>query len=313
MTTSRLPRLILSTLCVSLWLVGTAAAQEWRGQGRLAGKVTDESGAPLEGVVIRATLPASGNRGPGEQKTNAKGDWSLGGIARGTWALDFVKEGYETRSVSVPVSEGVRLPTMAITLTKIVVVVDPNAVIKERLIVAAALMADRQFAEARAVYEALAREYPDVKQFRPLIARAYHGEGNTPKAIETLQQAVAADPDNVEIQVLLGTILIEAGRNDEGRQVLSSVDASKVTDPTVFVNLGIGLMNDRKYAEALTWLTRGVTTFPEHPDAYYYRGISYLSLTQTAEAKADLQKFIALAPADAPELATAKKILETIK
>lgn len=290
-----------------------AWAQEWRGQGRVAGKVVDDGGAPIEGVTVAATLPTSQNRGPNPGKTNAKGEWSVGGLARGNWALDFSRDGYETLSISVPVSEGSRIPPMTITLKKVVVTVDPNAVIKAKLTEAAALMNAKQFAQARAIYESLAAEYPEVKQFRPLIARAYAGEGNLEKAIETLRAAVAADPANAETQVLLGTVLIEAGKLAEGQQVLGAVDATKITDPITLVNIGIGLINDKKQEEAIVWLTKAVQVFPNDPNAYYYRGISYLALGKTTEAKADLEKFIAIAPPTASELDAAKKILATIK
>lgn len=313
MTSFRIPKLILMTCGVLFVCAGAAVAQEWRGQGRVAGKVTDEAGVPLEGVVVTATLPSSDNRGPSSNKTNAKGEWSVGGISRGTWALDFSKEGYETLSISVPVNEGSRIPAMALTLKKKAVVVDPNVVIKEDMLKAAALMEAKKFAEAREIYERLLEQYPTVRQFRPLIARTYHEEGNPAKAIEALRAAMAADPDNVEVTLLLGNMLVETGQGDEGRTILASIDDSKVTDPTVYLNLGIGMINERKQAEAIVWFDRVIARFPAHPDAYYYRGITYLSLQKTAEAKADLQKFIAIAPADAPELATAKKILETIK
>jgi hypothetical protein len=38
-----------------------------------------------------------------------------------------------------------------------------------------------------------------------------------------------------------------------------------------------------------------------------------VSLGKPAEAKADLQKYLSIAPADAPERPTAEKILESIR
>jgi Flp pilus assembly protein TadD len=290
-----------------------AFAQEWRGQGRIAGKVTDESGAPIEGVIVKATLPSSSNRGPAPVKTNAKGDWSIGGITGGMWALDFDREGYEPVSKSIQISEVNRLPATTLVMKKVVVVVDPNEVIKARLTEAAGMMMRKEFAQALAIYEALAKEYPTVKQFKPLIARAQYGAGKTADAITTLKAAVADDPAAIEIQVLLGTLLIETGQMAEGQQVMAAIDASKVADPTVLLNIGIDLINNKKQAEAITWFDKTIAAFPNDPSAYYYRGISHLSLGRTAEAKTDLQKFISIAPATAPELDSAKKILETIK
>ncbi|HJU44220.1 MAG TPA: tetratricopeptide repeat protein [Vicinamibacterales bacterium] len=303
---------ILSALMFVFALTIAAAAQEWRGVGRVGGRVVDENGQPIAGVTVKAMLPRSGNRGP-ETKSNARGEWAVGGIAGGEWALDFIKDGYETKNISVSVAESSRLPPMKIELRKAARTTEPTEEIRLKLTEAAGLMNNKQFAQARAIYEELAAKYPDVKQFRPLIARSYYGEGDKRAAIEHLRQALTQDPENIEVMLLLASTLMEDKQADEARQVLASIDESKITDPVVLVNAGIALLNDQKTEEALPWFDKAVTRFPAHPDGYYYRGISQLSLGKTAEAKADLEKYVSIAPADAPEVATAKKILETMK
>jgi Tfp pilus assembly protein PilF len=308
----KLTGLMVLTVVLS---VSGGAAQEWRGMGRAGGKVVDEqTGQPIEGVTVKAVMPRSANRGPGDGKTNSKGEWAVGGLASGEWALDFTKDGYETRSISVPISDGGNRGRMEIRMkTKAAPPPDANAAIKVKLVEAAAKMDAKEYAAARAIYEELAAKHPEVKQFRPLIARTYHGEGNKAAAIDQLRKAAMADPENLEVKVLLGTTLMEDGKNDEARQILAAVDEGKVADPAVFLNIGIGLINDKKQADAVTWFDKAIARFPQHPDGYYYRGISHLSLGRTAEAKADLAKYVSIAPPDAPELATAKQILETIK
>ena len=182
--------------------------------GRVGGFVFDEqTGQPIEGVAVKATLPTAGNRGPGEQKSKKNGEWAVGGLARGEWGLDFSMDGYESRSISVQVSEGGRIPPMEIKLKKKAPAPkDPNAEIKEHLTQAAAMMNAKQFADARKIYEDLAAKYPEVKQFRPLIARTYYGEGNKKAAIENLRKAAADDPANIEVKLLLGNTLMEEGQ-----------------------------------------------------------------------------------------------------
>lgn len=311
MTTGALKRTGLAVLAAFLAVTGVSA-QEWRGMGRVGGKVIDEDGKPVAGVTVKATLPRAGNRGP-EIKSNAKGEWAVGGIAGGAWALDFSKDGYETKSITVTVTESGRIPPMEIPLKRKASVADPNVEIREKLTQAAGLMNAKQFAEARGIYEELSAKYPEVKQFRPLIARSYYGEGNKAAAIDHLRKALEQDPGNIEVMLLLGNTLMENGNADEARQILSSIDESKVADPTLFLNAGIALLNDKKDAEAAVWFGKAIARFPQHPDGYYYRGISHLTARRTAEAKADLEKYVSMAPADAPELATAKKILETLK
>lgn len=305
---------LLSLVIATLLLTTAASAQDWRGMGRVGGKVVDEdTGQPIADVTVKATLPAAGNRGP-EVKSNSNGDWAVGGVAGGAWELDFAKEGYETRRITVQIQETGRIPPMEIKLKKKAAPPpDPNVVLKAQLEDAAAKMNAKQYAEARKIYEDLAAKHPEVKQFRPLIARTYYAEGKKQEAVEHLRKALEQDPDNVEVRMLLGNTLMELGNEEEGRQILGGIDESKITDPVMLINPGIQLINEKKHAEAVAWLDKAIARFPQHPDGYYYRGIAQISLGKTAEAKADLEKYVSIAPPDAPELATAKQILASMK
>lgn len=117
-------------IAMSVALLSThASAQGWKGMGRVAGKVTDESGQTLEGVLVKAYLPAE--QGGTEVKSNKSGEWALSGISRGQWQIDFEKDGYESRQVTVGISELARLPPMTIVLKKAAPVVDANAEIRD--------------------------------------------------------------------------------------------------------------------------------------------------------------------------------------
>jgi tetratricopeptide (TPR) repeat protein len=305
-----LNRIAFAVVLAGTLSTGLAGAQAWRGQGRVAGKVTDEAGKPVEGVTVKATLPAA--EGGTEVRTNNKGDWAVGGIAGGAWSIDFMKEGYEPRRISVSISEYSRIPPVEIVLKKAATVVDPNVEIREQLVEAAGLMNRKQYAGARAIYEALLEKHPEAHQLYPLVARTYYGENQHDKSIETLRIALEKDPGNVEVKLLLGNILVEKGNAEEGKKILDSIDEGQVKDPATFLNVGIALMNQGKAAEALPFFAKAVTRFPADPDGYYYRGITYLQLGKTAEARTDLKKYLSIAPADAPERPTAEKILEEI-
>jgi len=296
-----------AAIVLVLLAVAEVGAQGWRGMGRAAGKVTDEQGQPLEGVVVKLDLPGVGGT---QLKTNKKGEWAIGGISRGEWNVDFEKEGYEPLRISVSIAELTRIPPVETKLKK--VAVDPNEVIKAELTKAAALLNEKKYAEARAIYEDLLSKFPQVYQLEPLIARTYYGEKQLPKAIEHLRIAVEKSPTNVEAKLLLGNMLMENGQTDEGKQVLTSIDDATVKDPIVFVNVGIGLLNQGKADDALPFFERAIARFPEGPDAYYYRALVRLQKGDTPGTKADLQKFLQLAP-DAPEAPAAKKALEQIK
>ncbi|HEY3382782.1 MAG TPA: carboxypeptidase regulatory-like domain-containing protein [Vicinamibacterales bacterium] len=307
-------------------VAGTASAQMWRGTGRVAGKVMDEAGKPIDGVKVRAYLPA-GNGGT-DTTTNKKGEFGIGGINSGAWQLDFVKEGFETRRVTIDIEQITPKPPMDIVMKK--AAPDPNQIVAGEMKKAAGFLGEKKFAEAQAVYADLLAKFPQAFQIELAIARAYHAEGVTDKTafakeIEHLKKYLEKDPTNLEVKLLTGAEMIQVGNPEEGKAMLASVDDAAVKDPMLFVNVGINLMNQNKAKDALPFFERAIARFPESPDAYYYRGLTNVQFGTTlrpdnptegdkllAAGKADLAKFVQMAP-NAPEAAAAQKMLEALK
>ena len=291
-------------------LAGPAFAQS-RGAGHMAGVVKDESGKPVQGVKV--TAQKAGEHDTFTDTTNKKGEWAINGLASGQWNLDFVKDGFETRKLTVPFSEFNRVPPMEVQLKPAVVKVDANADIRAQLEKAAPLMDAGKYADARAIYEAVLQKYPDAWRVEPLIARTYAGENKPDEAIAHLQTALSHDPQNVEMKVIMASVLAQQGKAAEAQKYLDGIDMTKVQDPTVFLNQGINMINQGKAADALPLFDKVVAAFPTNPDAFYYRGRCELALSKFPEAKADLEKFVAMPGADAKEVEQAKKILEQLK
>jgi predicted Zn-dependent protease len=291
-------------------LSAPALAQS-RGQGHMHGIVKDESGKPVEGVQVKAVK--KGETEVLTDKTNKKGEWAINGIAGGQWNLDFAKEGYETRSITAPVNETTALPSMAIEIKKAIVKVDPNAEIKTEMQKAAPLLDAGKYAEARAIYEGIQQKYPEVWQVEPLIARTYAGENKPDEAIAHLQKALEHDPDNIDVKLVMASVLSEQGKTEEAAKYLDGIDLTKVKDPVVFLNQGITLINQGKAEQAMPIFNKVVEAFPTDAEGYYYRGRAELAMGKFPEAKADLQKFVGMPGADAAQVDQAKKILEQLK
>jgi tetratricopeptide (TPR) repeat protein len=306
---SRLSWTVAACLVVLLGASGAALAQDWRGAGHLAGTVTDDNGQPVEGVVVKAQRV--GSTGGTQAKTNKKGEWLLNGINGGEWNLDFELKGYDTSRITAHVDEHSPNPPVITKLKK--AAADPNIALQADLKKATDLMNAQKYADARAIYQDVLAKHPDAaKQLEPYIARTYYGEHNLDAAIEHLRTALAADPDNVDVKMLLANTLAEKGDAQESQQIVASIDETKITRPEILLNVGIGMLNAKKPEEALTWFEKTATRFPDYASAYYYRGITELQLGKNDQAKADLTKFVGMAP-DAPEAATAKGILEKMK
>ncbi len=85
-------------LLLALVLPALAAppARAWRGEGRAAGVVLDADGRPVEGARVTLTPPGDAGGGPDPVTTNAKGRWSVAGLAAGVWGIAIEAAGHAT-------------------------------------------------------------------------------------------------------------------------------------------------------------------------------------------------------------------------
>ena len=310
MTARRIAMMLVGVLALSV----VTAAQS-KGKTKAQGKVVDEAGQPL-GVVIVAAVMEGQDKPFQQAKTNNKGEWSVQNLVAGKWKFYFGgKQGLEEKSVDAEVGES---GTVTVPEVKLAKPVDHDVVINAEIQKAADLMQTRQPAEARKVYQAILEKYPQAQpafraQLMGAVAQTYMAENQAPQAIEQLKKATEADPSNVDLQLAYGEILMQANQRAEGEKVLLSVDFTKVKDPFPYMNIIIGKINDQKADEALELIAKLMTQFPTENALYYYRGRANLAAKKMPEAKADLEKFVAAAPATARELPDAKKILEQMK
>lgn len=312
----------IATVVIGVVLIASAAwAQEWRGEGRLSGRVVDEQGKPLEGVRVRASYPAV--VGAIEAKTDRRGDWSIQDLAEGTWSLTFEKDGYHPAEATAEIDEGATSPSIRTTLKKIF---DPNAFIQAEAKKADDLMNQKKYAEARAVYEGIIKKVPEVTgPMQSNLARTYYAEGKIDLAVECLKKGVSLEPENRQTKMVLINLLLEKGSMDEARQMLGTIDEATLNDPQVYLNFGLALINQKKAIEALAYLDKAIARFPDAALGYYYRANALIELVNAEKdpknperierlekIKTDLHKFLQIAP-NAPEADQVKKILEQIE
>jgi Flp pilus assembly protein TadD len=156
-----------------------------------------------------------------------------------------------------------------------------------------------KYAAARSEYEALLPGLtPEGKaQVLMTIAQGYGAEENINGAIDTLIRANNASPGNTQILQLLADLLMREGRDAEAQEYMAQLpeDAELPTD--MVLNMGIRLYNEGNMAEAIDFFERAVAEHPEEPEAYYYRGLTYLSQGRNDDAMSDLNKVLELDPA----------------
>jgi len=304
-------RVRLMPMVVVVTLAASVHAQDWRGTGRMEGRVLDDNGAPLEGVTLKAALPE--REGETTLRTDKKGRWVLGGIAAGTWNIDFQLDGYVTRQISVRLpSESSRLAPMEVKLAK-AAPSGPPPEVKEALERAEAAFQQRRLPEARAEFEkllaALPAEAPTIHQ---RIGLCYYGEKNYKEALAHLEQALAAQPDNLPIRAIAAQAALSSGMVDRGRQLLAGIDETTIKDPDILFNIGLDFLSAGNTEEAVAYFSKALALNPTDLEAYTQRALGYLHLGKTEEARADFRKILELAP-QGEQADRAKKALEQLK
>ncbi|HEY6931397.1 MAG TPA: tetratricopeptide repeat protein [Thermoanaerobaculia bacterium] len=294
-------------------------AQDWRGKARVDGWVKDKDGQPVANASVELTRQSGGKF---TAKTNAKGYWAVLGLAGGAWNVDVSAQGFETRRTSVSLEEGSRIPSMDIRLEKAAAPAPaaeaasvPNKAAEEvrhDVEEGNRLLGEKKYGEAREQYEKALAVVPDNTALLRGVAQTYHGEGNQDKAIETLKKIQQLEPGNTENQALLGSMLLEQGKLDEGRAMLDQLPAGAIKDPQVYLNLGILLINKKQPEQAATYFGKAIEIDPSQADAYYYRGLANLSAKKNPDAKADFKKYLELKP-DGPEAKEVRDLLGTLK
>ena len=304
MTARRMAVVLIGVLALS----AVTPAQD-RGKTKAQGKVVDEAGAPLGDVIVAAVM--DGMDKPFQQaKTNNKGEWKVENLAAGNWNFEFVKEGFDPQRMALELTN--RNPPIDMKLTK-AAAVDPNAELQAAMKEAMELQKGGKGEEARKIISDLIAKYPEAYRLNAFIAQTYAEEKNYAKAIEHLKIVVDKEPADVDMKTFLAELYTAQGNKEEAQKVLDSVDMTQVKDPTVFINMAIGAINAGRAEEAIAVLDKVNKQFPTQANILYYRARAYIVAKNMPEAKADLEKFVSMAPPDARELPDAKKLLEQLK
>ena len=242
----RLQHIISCTfgLALSFAIAGSAAAQ---GQGRVVGEVADENGTPLAGVQITATNP---NANPSEFTTTSgnDGNFAIIGLVSGQWMFradctgacgerNGSPRGYSpsegpsniTQTRNPPIDfELIRIrhPLAQMLGDDAVAGIDLDA-IDARITAADGAFNGGSYQEAISGYEAVLAQLPALSNLHFNIGNAYAQMQESDAAIAAYDRALAADPQNQNVQIARARVRLAAGTADAAdRQLLEQAATS---------------------------------------------------------------------------------------
>jgi hypothetical protein len=300
-------RLLFAVCAVAL--AAPVPGQDWKGMGRLFGKVTDPDNKAVVGASVKLDCPSRG--GGTTVVTDKKGNWAFQGLAACNWSVDVKAEGFLGKSMIVAMtSEQSRMAPIDVKLEK---PKGPPPELVEALKTGDAAFAAQQWAVARENYEKVATLRPDLApQLYPRLARIYAAENNTEKALEFLQKSIEVDPANQQMRIVAATAAMEAGLTEKALEFLAGIDDAKLTNGDGYFDIAVGFLRKNDSTNAVAYFTKALAKDPTIVEAYYWRGISYVQQQKLPEARADMQKVVELEPSG-PNADKARKALEQLK
>lgn len=274
----------------------------WKGKADVSGKVFDENGKGIDQAKV--TMVHSELKAGFFAMTKKNGEFEAKDIKAGEWKAMAEAPSYLRVVQTIQVTEQKNPPIefrLAVDHT-------PELIAKGDELFQAG-----KFAEARAEYIKVLEAHPEATDANRAIAFTYGRERNHAEALKYLDLALAAKPDDTTLLQLAAASAMEVNDFARAMGYLAKIDAAAVTEPAVLVNPAVNLLTKRQAAHAAVILDRAITRFPDAPEAYFYRALIRLQAQDNAAAKADLEKFVALAPPDAPQITQAKELLSKLK
>lgn len=146
-------------------------------------------------------------------------------------------------------------------------------------------------------YRQLLKIDPKHVRARNNLALLLEQRGNVQGALEELEMAIAAEPDNVSLllnraAVLSSHLRFDAAEHDLRRALRFGESAETLT------NLGMVLLKGGRAKEAVDPLRRAVDLAPNNPSAYYYLAEVYNRLDQLPQALAAYEQAAGLQPSN---------------
>jgi len=301
---------------------GDPGNKSGRGTARLAGKITDFEGKPLEHIEVQIVFSQNENL-KYKTATGKKGEFSFLGLGSGYWNLTAFGQAYELVTKSVNVSQVGVNPTVKIKMKK---AEKPGGVFIDDEASTAFLdkgnqfYREQKFDEAIAQFELFIAKNPAAYQVRLSIADCYREKSEYAKAepiyfgIIERSKTDASGGRELTAKAFsgLGNIMVKQNKLAEAQECFKQSIESSPKDEVLAYNIGEIYFSGQKLDEALSYFQKASLIKPDWADPYLKLGYVYMNKADNANAIAKFEKFLTLEP-EGERAATVKNILASIR
>ena len=297
----------LNALAVLLISAALASAQT----GGVRGKIVDEGGKPIDGVVVKIEFMGGMNLSF-DSKTNKRGEFMQIGLRPGQWKFTYTKEGFQPFAAPMRISLG---DATVLPDTKMLVVkAGSGAAVNELQKIfseAVAKLQANDFDGAIADFDAMIAKNPSLAEAHYNKGFAQYQKKDYAAAEATLKHALEVKADYADAKMLLSNIYTAQGMKDKAVEIMSSGAGS--SDPKQLFNLGLALLNSGKNDEAAAAFAKVEAADPSNAEVQYYLGTLAVAGGRTEECITRLEKYLAMGPKSEQNKATALGLIGALK
>jgi tetratricopeptide (TPR) repeat protein len=175
------------------------------------------------------------------------------------------------------------------------------------------LLAEERLDEAIAAYEKIAAIAPGLPEVHHNLGLAYRRKDDWDRAGQEFRQAAELDPDFAEPRGALAVLLANAGQRDEAIIELEQAVELDPENVEYLYNLAILYKDSGRTREAEGAFLELEDLDPDNVEIQYHLGTTLLGLGRMDEAIQRLQAYVEMAPADAPNVASAQSMIDALK
>ena len=284
-------RFLLTAGAVILFCAGIVLAQAYKGKGRLKGTVKDTEGTPIPQVTVKLFHVKSDSGF--ELKSDEQGQWSGVWLRNGLWYLDFEKEGYIPKRLSLELHEGGKNPDVELALKKARAPLVPQEVL-DQLDKGNGLYSQGKFEEAIAEFKSILDKRPEFYQININIGNALMKKEDYASALCYYQKVLDKDPANAEALISAGNCYVELKDFPKALEAFKKIDKADITDPVVLFNIGTIFTNNGETDKAIEYYSQSLVVKSDFLDSYYQLGLAYLGRNDKPKALEAFQKYLEL-------------------
>jgi Tfp pilus assembly protein PilF len=160
-------------------------------------------------------------------------------------------------------------------------------------------LAEGKPAEAKAVFEALLRRYPQEADLHLFLGITLLRLRDPQAAESSVRKAIAIDPDHVEARTLLAWIEADIrGNLDAAIAEYKRVVELKPDYPQAYNNLGVALKRKGELAQAAENFNRALERQPDFGAALSNRGWVFAEQNKWTDARRDFERALKINPED---------------